>query len=118
MMMPALNEHDRQKAEELLVELRARLSQMAEGDASRCARLAAYLADQLAYTPEAEALRRERLIEEKHTQQRGLCANCEEDLPVQGAELHRMRAADGDTPENTSLLCPHCAATAAALAKL
>jgi rubrerythrin len=116
--MPALNEQDRQKAIALLEELRARIDEVAAGDEPLRFQIKRYIAKRLEFDERGTPTHRRRLKEQKRELQRGLCASCEEDLPEQGAELHRTRAIDGYTPENTSLLCPRCHATAEAIAKL
>lgn len=116
--MPALNELDRQKAIALLDELRARIDEAAAGDEQLRFQIKRYIAKRLEFDERGTPTHRRRLKEQKREQQRGLCASCEEELPEQGAELHRARAIDGYTPENTSLLCARCHAMAAAIEKL
>jgi hypothetical protein len=116
--MPALSEHDRLKAIALLEELRARIDEAASGDDQLRFQFKRYIAKRLEFDERGTPTHRRRLKEQKRELQRGLCASCEEELPTEGAELHRARAIEGYTPENTSLLCPRCHANAEALAKL
>jgi hypothetical protein len=116
--MPALSEPDRQKAIALLEELRARIDEAASGDEQLRFQIKRYIAKRLEFDERGTPTHRRRLKEQKRELQRNLCASCEEELPAHGAELHRARALDGYTPENTSLLCPRCHATVEALAKL
>lgn len=115
--MPALSEPDRLKAIALLEELRARIDEASAGDEQLRFQIKRYIAKRLEFDERGTPTHRRRLKEQKRELQRNLCASCEE-TPAQGAELHRARALDGYTPENTSLLCPRCHATAEALAKL
>ena len=116
--MPELSETDRAKARALLDELRAKIDEAAAGDEALRFQIRRYIAKRLEFDERGTPTHRKRLKEQKRTSQRGLCASCEEDLPESGAELHRARAIDGYTAENTSLLCPRCHANAEALAKL
>jgi hypothetical protein len=116
--MPELSEEDREKARALLDELRARIEETAAGDEALRFQMKRYIAKRLEFDERGTPTHRRRLKAQKRESQRGLCASCEEDLPERGAELHRARAIDGYTVENTSLVCARCHANAEALAKL
>ncbi|MBB5057378.1 hypothetical protein HDF16_002063 [Granulicella aggregans] len=116
--MPELSEPDRLTARALLDDLRAKIEAASAGDEALRFQLKRYIAKRLEFDERGTPTHRKRLKEEKRTSQNNLCASCEEDLPATGAELHRVRAIAGYTPENTRLLCPRCHANAEALAKL
>jgi hypothetical protein len=116
--MPELSEPDRLTARALLDDLRAKIGIASAGDDALRFQLKRYIAKRLEFDERGTPTHRRRLKEEKRKAQNNLCASCEEDLPTTGAELHRVRAIAGYTPENTRLLCPRCHANAEALAKL
>jgi len=115
--MPELSEPHRLAARALLDDLRAKIDEASAGDEALRFQLKRYIAKRLEFDERGTPIHRRRLKAQKREAQRGLCASCEEDLPEQGAELHRARAILGYTVENTSLLCPRCHANAEALAK-
>jgi hypothetical protein len=117
-MMPELSEADRLTARSLLDDLRAKIDEASAGDDALRFQLKRYIAKRLEFDERGTPTHRKRLKEQKRESQNGVCASCEEDLPETGAELHRVRAIAGYTPENTRLLCPRCHANAEALAKL
>ncbi len=117
-MMPELSEADRERAKLLLEELRGKIDEAAAGDEALRFQMKRYIAKRLEFDERGTPAYRKRLKEEKRKTQMGLCASCDEELPETGAELHRMRAIEGYTPENTRLLCARCHANAEALAKL
>ncbi len=116
--MPELSEENRTKAIALLEELRAKIEAVSGGDEALRFQMKRYIAKRLEFDERGTPTHRRRLKAQKRVSQRGLCASCEEELPERGAELHRARAIDGYTVENTSLLCPRCHGNAEALAKL
>jgi hypothetical protein len=116
--MPELSEADRLTARSLLEDLRAKIDEASAGDEALRFQIKRYIAKRLEFDERGTPTHRKRLKEQKRTAQNGLCASCEEDLPESGAELHRVRAIAGYTPENTRLLCARCHANAEALAKL
>ncbi len=116
--MPELSEADRLTARSLLDDLRAKIDEASAGDDALRFQLKRYIAKRLEFDERGTPTHRKRLKEQKRESQNGVCASCEEDLPETGAELHRVRAIAGYTPENTRLLCPRCHANAEALAKL
>jgi rubrerythrin len=116
--MPELSETDRAAARALLEELRGKIDDAAAGDEALRFQMKRYIAKRLEFDERGTPTYRKRLKEQKRESQKGLCASCEEELPVAGAELHRVRAIAGYTTENTRLLCPRCHANAEALAKL
>jgi Zn finger protein HypA/HybF involved in hydrogenase expression len=116
--MPELFEPDRAKARALLDELRAKINEASAGDEALRFQMKRYIAKRLEFDERGTPTHRRRLKAQKRESQRGLCASCEDPLPEHGAELHRARAIEGYTVENTSLLCPRCHANAEALAKL
>ncbi|WP_263373448.1 HNH endonuclease [Granulicella aggregans] len=116
--MPELSEADRLTARSLLDDLRAKIDEASAGNEALRFQLKRYIAKRLEFDERGTPTHRKRLKEQKRESQNGVCASCEEDLPETGAELHRVRAIAGYTPENTRLLCPRCHANAEALAKL
>jgi hypothetical protein len=114
--MPELSEEDRTKARAILDDLRAKIDDVAAGDEALRFQIKRYIAKRLEFDERGTPTHRRRLKQQKR--EGGLCASCEEELPERGAELHRARAIEGYTVENTSLLCPRCHANAEALAKL
>jgi hypothetical protein len=117
-MMPELSEIDREKAKALLAELRVKIDEAAAGDEALRFQMKRYIAKRLEFDERGTPTHRRRLKAQKRVSQRGLCASCDEELPERGAELHRARAIEGYTVENTSLVCARCHANAEALAKL
>jgi len=116
--MPEMSEADRARARELLEELRGKIDVATAGDEALLFQMKRYIAKRLEFDERGTPTHRRRLKEQKRENQRGLCASCEEELPEQGAELHRVRAIAGYTAENTRLLCARCHANAEALARL
>lgn len=63
---------------------------------------------ELTYDERGKLGHRRKLKEKKWKEQRGICALCPEPLPESGAELDRIRAADGYTSQNTRLIHHEC----------
>jgi hypothetical protein len=116
--MPELSEPHRLAARALLDDLRAKIDEASAGDEALRFQIKRYIAKRLEFDERGTPTHRRRLKQQKRESQRGLCASCEDPLPERGAELHRARARDGYTVENTSLICARCHANAEALAKL
>ena len=116
--MPELSEEDREKAKALLAELRVKIDAAAAGNELLRFQMKRYIGKRLEFDERGTPTHRKKLKAQKRGSQSGLCASCKEPLPENGAELHRARAIEGYTVENTSLLCARCHADAEALAKL
>jgi DNA repair exonuclease SbcCD ATPase subunit len=66
------------------------------------------LAKELIYDERSKPIERRKLKELKRRQQNGICPVCSEELPPKYAELDRLRASAGYTPENTRLVHHRC----------
>jgi hypothetical protein len=106
--MPTLSEEDRAKAIAILVQLRARIAEVAGEDRERLFQVRRYIVKRLEFDERGTPTQRRKLKDQKWKSQRGLCALCQEKLPERGAELDRFRAIEGYTAENTQLLCRLC----------
>ncbi len=112
--MPSLSDEDRAKTVEILDEVRRRIATAAGNDQELVFQMRRYVAKRLEFDERGTPTQRRKLKELKRKFQRGLCYDCAQPLPERGAELHRLRAMDGYTEENTQLLCRACHAMAQA----
>jgi hypothetical protein len=112
--MASLSDENRAKTLEILDEVRRRISAAAGDDPELVFQMRRYVAKRLEFDERGTPTQRRRLKDLKRRFQRGLCYECAQALPERGAELHRLRAMDGYTEENTQLLCRACHAMAQA----
>jgi len=102
-----LNPEELARAQELLTDIRKRLTQLAAGDPLLLFAYRRKIAKELGYDERGKPAARAQLKALKWGQQ-GKCANCHEELPLRYSELDRKNAADGYTPENTDLVHAKC----------
>jgi len=96
------------EANELLNDIRARLTALSGGDPAALFAFRRKIAKELTYDERGKPGLRSKLKALKWGQQDGKCAHCSEDLPLPYSELDRRNAADGYTPENTELVHAKC----------
>ena len=95
-------------ANTLLKYVRDQLREMSGADERLHFSLRRRVYARLSYDERGDPAHRRKLKERKWNEQRGKCFTCGEDLPVSGAELDRLDAVLGYTPENTKLVCHSC----------
>jgi hypothetical protein len=95
-------------ANELLTEIRNRLSLLAGTDLSLLFAYRRKIAKELGYDERGKPAERNKLKTLKWGAQDGKCAHCNEALPLRYSELDRRNAIDGYTPENTELVHAEC----------
>jgi hypothetical protein len=96
------------RANELLVDIRARLTQLAAGDPLLLFAYRRKIAKELGYDERGKPATRKQLKALKWGQQQGKCAHCKRELPLSYSELDRKNAADGYTDANTDLVHAKC----------
>jgi hypothetical protein len=96
------------RANELLADIRARLTTLAAGDPLLLFAYRRKLVKELGYDERGKPGARAKLKALKWGQQHGKCAHCSDDLPLSYSELDRKNAADGYTVENTELVHAKC----------
>ncbi len=95
-------------ANELLADIRARLTSLAAGDPLLLFAYRRKIAKELGYDERGKPGARKQLKALKWGQQQGKCAHCQRDLPLTYSELDRKNAANGYTAENTELVHAEC----------
>ena len=106
--MPSLSDEVRAKALKILEQTRAEIEAVSSGNSDLRFQLRRYILKRLEFDERGTPTERRRLKALKRKFQRGLCYECAQPLPVKGAELHRLNAAEGYTEANTRLLCRDC----------
>jgi UTP:GlnB (protein PII) uridylyltransferase len=97
-----------EKANALLRDIRARLHRLAGEDAAWLFAYRRKIAKELGYDERGKPMMRKLLQLNKRIPQKGLCAECQKELPKRGAELDRINAMDGYTEANTRLVHHEC----------
>lgn len=97
-----------QKANALLLDIRARLRALAGDDANLLFAYRRKIAKELGYDERSKPMLRRKLKAQKRKEQGGLCAICSKALPERYVVLDRIVAAAGYTPENTRLIHEEC----------
>jgi hypothetical protein len=97
-----------QRANELLADIRERLTGLAAGDPLLLFAYRRKVAKELQYDERGKPGARGRLKAMKWGQQEGKCAHCGGELPMEYSELDRKEAAGGYTPQNTELVHAKC----------
>ena len=92
----------------LLREIRAKLGALSQDDVDLLFAYRRKVYKELTYDERSKPMVRRKLKFLKRTQQLGLCAICQKDLPEKYAVLDRHRAVDGYTTENTRLIHSDC----------
>jgi hypothetical protein len=95
-------------ANQVLSEVRARITELSAGDEELAWALRRKVFKELGYDERGKPMDRRKLKEAKWKSQRGLCAACAGPLPEKYCVLDRSVAMKGYTAENTRLLCQSC----------
>lgn len=96
------------RANELLADIRERLTKLAGGDPLLLFAYRRKMAKELGYDERGKPSVRKQLKAIKWGQQGRKCAHCGEEMPLRNSELDRKNAADGYTEENTELVHHSC----------
>jgi UTP:GlnB (protein PII) uridylyltransferase len=97
-----------EKANALLRDVRTHLRTLAGEDTALLFAYRRTIAKELGYDERGEPMMRKLLKLNKMIAQKGLCAECQKELPNRGAELDGMNAMDGYTEANTRLVHHEC----------
>lgn len=103
-----LNADELKSANELLADIRKRLTSLAAGDPLLLFAYRRKIVKELGYDERGKPGARGKLKALKWGQQNGKCAHCTKELALKYSELDRTNAADGYTVENTELVHAHC----------
>jgi hypothetical protein len=103
-----LNSGELNHANELLSEIRKRLTDLAAGDPLLLFAYRRKIVKELGYDERGKPGVRGKLKSLKWGQQHGKCAQCHDDMALSYSELDRKNAADGYTVENTDLVHAKC----------
>ena len=95
-------------ANDLLGEIRERLTKLAGADPLLLFAFRRKIVKELGYDERGKPMVRRQLKALKWAQQHKKCAHCNEDMPLEYSELDRKFAPDGYTPENTELVHATC----------
>jgi hypothetical protein len=106
--MPPLTPQQRDSILPILDRLRADIRELAGADEAAVFQMRRYIARRLEFDERGTPTDRRKLKDLKWKLQRGLCAQCNCELPIRGAELDRTKALLGYTEENTRLICHRC----------
>jgi hypothetical protein len=99
-----LNPDELKRANELLADIRERLTSLAGGDPLLLFAYRRKVVKELGYDERGKPGVRAQLKALKWGQQNGKCSHCGDDLPLKYSELDRKNAADGSNAENTELV--------------
>ena len=105
---PPLTIEQSKEINDLLDEIRGRLKELSGDDKALLFALRRRIYIRLTYDERGSPAHRAKLKNQKWKHQRGKCAICQEDFPVTEAELDRLDAPAGYTPENTRLIHHAC----------
>ena len=97
-----------EQANKLLAEIRGRLDALAGDDMRLLFAYRRKVAKELGYDERGRPADRNKIKRAKWQEQKGLCAECHEELPLRYSELDRRDAAEGYTMENTELVHAKC----------
>lgn len=103
-----LTKDEAAKADALLTEVKAMVTDAAGGDLVLLFALRRRLFTRLMYWERSTPAERTKLKVVKHRAQGGLCAICGGPMDVKGSELDRADPVDGYTAENTRLVHHEC----------
>lgn len=103
-----LNIDELKRADELLEDIRERLTSLAAGDPLLRFAYRRKVVKELGYDERGKPGARAKLKALKWGQQNGRCPHCGNELPLKYSELDRKNAADGYTVENTELVHAKC----------
>jgi hypothetical protein len=93
---------------ELLGDIRKRLTSLAAGDPLLVFAYRRKVIKELSYDERGKPVARAKLKAMKWGLQNRRCAHCGEEMPLKYSELDRRNAADGYTEENTELVHAKC----------
>src|SRR6266571_2482991 len=103
-----LNPDELKHANELLADIRERLTRLAGGDPLLLFAYRRKVVKEFGYDERGKPGTRAQLKALKWGQQNGKCAHCGDELLLKYSELDRKNAADGYTAENTELAHAKC----------
>jgi len=103
-----LSSEELKRANELIGDVRNRLTDLAAGDPLLLFAYRRKVAKELGYDERGKPGARKMLKNLKWGLQNGLCAHCKKEMPIKYSELDRKNAADGYTQENTELVHAEC----------
>ena len=103
-----LSPDELKRANELLADIRERLTNLAGGDPLLLFAYRRKIAKELGYDERGKPGTRKQLKALKWGHQNGKCVQCGDELPLKYSELDRKNAADGYTIENTDLVHAKC----------
>jgi hypothetical protein len=103
-----LSPDELKRANQLLGEIRNRLTTLAAGDPRLLFAYRRKIAKELGYDERGKPGVRKLLKALKWGEQNHKCAHCGKEMPLKNSELDRKHAAGGYTEENTELLHHHC----------
>ncbi len=103
-----LNAVELEQANEVLRDIRGRLTTLAGGDPLLLFAYRRKIVKELGYDERGKPGTRAKLKALKWGQQNGKCPDCSDPLPLKYSELDRKNAADGYTVENTELVHAKC----------
>lgn len=103
-----LNAEELQLANQLLADIRDRLTKLSADDPLLLFAYRRKVSKELGYDERGKPAARNKLKAVKHYQQSGRCIHCGDDMPLSYSELDRKNAADGYTVENTDLVHAKC----------
>jgi ribosomal protein L44E len=103
-----LTEAERVIGHQVLENVRHVIAESAKGDAALAWALRRFVYVRLSHDERSSPMQRKLLKLNKMIAQKGLCAECGEELPKRGSELDRFNAMDGYTDINTRLVCHKC----------
>jgi len=103
-----LSAEELKRANELLLEIRKRLTDLAAGDPLLLFAYRRKIVKELGYDERSKPGARAKLKAMKWGLQNGKCAHCGKEMPLKYSELDRKNAADGYTVENTELVHAKC----------
>jgi hypothetical protein len=103
-----LTSEELQRANELLADIRERLTKLATGDPLLLFAYRRKIAKELSYDERGKPGARKQLKAMKWGLQGRKCAHCGEEMLLKNSELDRKNAADGYTEENTELVHHDC----------
>src|SRR5882762_1137368 len=103
-----LSPDELKRANQLLGEIRNRLTTLAAGDPLLLFAYRRKIAKELGYDERGKPGVRKLLKALKWGEQNHKCAHCGEEMPLKNSELDRKHAAGGYTEENAELLHHHC----------
>jgi hypothetical protein len=103
-----LSADELKRANELLGDIRKRLTELADGDSLLLFAYRRKVAKELGYDERGKPGARKQLKALKWGLQSGKCPQCDGELSLRYSELDRKNAADGYTMENTELVHAKC----------